>query len=88
MTDSFGLGSALHPEMCDPSDRLSSCSVCSAQMRLVTSLPADGDLPELRGFKCSACGNVTVKECRGEPKVEESDGSEEGFARISRAAYG
>lgn len=64
MADSFDPDAALHLEFCDPAQRSVACPRCSTPMHVEASLPADRDLPELRGFKCAACGHVAVRECR------------------------
>ena len=44
-------------------DESMSCPKCQTVMLLVTSLPKDGDLPEVRGFRCPQCGEVAIREC-------------------------
>ena len=44
-------------------DESASCPKCRIVMLLAASLPKDGDLPEVRGFRCPRCGEVVVMEC-------------------------
>ena len=41
------------------------CKACGANMKLVGVLPRVGSLPELRTFRCHACGNVRTIEQEG-----------------------
>jgi len=39
-----------------------SCDICGTAMRLVRLMPKAGPLPELRTFRCDACGHVRTEE--------------------------
>ena len=39
-----------------------SCELCSGSMRLVGTIPKFGIIPELRTFRCEACGHVDTFE--------------------------